>query len=162
MALEVMNPSGNAGETINMGSVPIRNIPWSRKWHFTPIFLPGKFHAPRSLAGYSPRRHRESRHNWATEHYLTLKQLNKWKYLWVFITEYQASLLLGAGGKESACQSRRHKRCGFDPRVGKILWRRKWHFTPIFLPGEFHGQKNLVAYSPWGLKESDKLRLNTV
>ena len=66
-----------------------------------------------------------------------------------------------ASGKESACQSRRHKRCGFDPRVGKIPWRRKWHLTSIFLPGEFHRQKNLVAYSPWGCKESAKLRLST-
>ena len=27
--------------------------------------------------------------------------------------------------------------------------------TPVFLPGEFHGQKSLVSYSPWGRKESD-------
>ena len=27
--------------------------------------------------------------------------------------------------------------------------------TPIFLPGEFHGQRSLVGYSPWGHKESD-------
>ena len=27
--------------------------------------------------------------------------------------------------------------------------------TPVFLPGDFHGQRNLVGYSPWGLKESD-------
>ena len=66
-----------------------------------------------------------------------------------------------ASGKESAFQSRRHKRCGFDPRVGKIPRRRKWHLTPIFLPVDFHGQKNLVAYSPWGCKESAKLRLST-
>ena len=26
---------------------------------------------------------------------------------------------------------------------------------PVFLPGELHGQKSLVGYSPWGLKESD-------
>ena len=29
-------------------------IPWSRKWHLTQVFLPGKFHGQRSLAGYSP------------------------------------------------------------------------------------------------------------
>ena len=34
-----------------------------------------------------------------------------------------------------------------DPWVGKIPWRRKWHPTPIFLPGEFHEQKRLVGYS---------------
>ena len=43
----------------------------------------------------------------------------------------------------------------FDPWVGKILWRRKWQPTPVFLPGEFHGQRSLVGYSPWGRKESD-------
>ena len=35
-------------------------------------------------------------------------------------------------------------------------WRRKWLPTPVFLPGEFHGQKSLVGYSPWGHKESDR------
>ena len=33
-------------------------------------------------------------------------------------------------------------------------WRRKWQPTPIFLPGEFHGQRSLVDYSPWDWKES--------
>ena len=49
-----------------------------------------------------------------------------------------------------------------DPWVGKIPWRRKWQPTPIFLPGEFHGQKSLSGYCPWSLKESDTAeRLNT-
>ena len=39
----------------------------------------------------------------------------------------------------------------FNPRVGKILWRREWLPTPVFLPGESHGQR-----TPWGLKESDR------
>ena len=42
-----------------------------------------------------------------------------------------------------------------DPWVGKIPWRRKWQPTPVFLPGEFHGQRILAGYSPWGYKESD-------
>ena len=37
----------------------------------------------------------------------------------------------------------------------EIPWRRKWLPTPIFLPGESHGQRNLVGYSPWGHKELD-------
>ena len=48
--------------------------------------------------------------------------------------------------------------CGrtvFDLWFGKIPWRRKWQPTPVFLPGEFHGQRGLVGYSPWGHKESD-------
>ena len=44
---------------------------------------------------------------------------------------------------------------GFDPWVGKIPWRREWQPTPVFLPGESHGQRSLVGYSPWGRKESD-------
>ena len=33
--------------------------------------------------------------------------------------------------------------------------RREWKPTPVFLPGESHGQKTLVGYSPWSHKESD-------
>ena len=61
----------------------------------------------------------------------------------------------GLNGKEITCQWRRHIRCQFDPWLGKILRSRKWKLTPVFLSGEFHGQKSLVGYSPWGLKESD-------
>ena len=43
----------------------------------------------------------------------------------------------------------------FDPWVGKIPWRRKWQPTPVFLPGESHGQRSLEVYSSWGRKESD-------
>ena len=38
----------------------LRKIPWSRKWQTTAVFLPGKSHEQRSLAGYSPWGHRES------------------------------------------------------------------------------------------------------
>ena len=46
-------------------------------------------------------------------------------------------------------------RHGFNPWIGKIPWRRAWKPTPVFLPGESHGQKSLVGYSPWSHKESD-------
>ena len=42
----------------------------------------------------------------------------------------------GASGKELTCQCRRWKRCGFDPWVRKISWRRVWKPTPVFLPRE--------------------------
>jgi len=42
-----------------------------------------------------------------------------------------------------------------DRVLGKIPWRRAWQPTPVFLPGESHGQKILVDYSPWDFKESD-------
>ena len=56
------------------------------------------------------------------------------------------------GGKEPACQCRRHKRCRFDPCVGKIPWSRKWQPTLVFLPWISHGQRNPEGYSPWGRK----------
>ena len=34
-------------------------------------------------------------------------------------------------------------------------WRRKWQSTPVLLPGKSRGQRSLVGYSPWSLKESD-------
>ena len=37
----------------------------------------------------------------------------------------------------------------------QTVWRRKWQPTPIFLPGESHGQRSLAGYSPWGCKELD-------
>ena len=57
-------------------------------------------------------------------------------------------------GKESACQCRTCKRCGFDPWVVKIPWRRKLQPPPVFFPGKFHGQRSLVGYSSPGHKES--------
>ena len=39
--------------------------------------------------------------------------------------------------------------------VEKIPWRREWQPTPVFLPGDPHGQRSLGGYSPWGHKESD-------
>ena len=44
------------------------------------------------------------------------------------------------------------RRPGFDSWVGKIPWRRKWQPIPVFLPGEFHGQRSPAGYSPGGHK----------
>ena len=49
-------------------------------------------------------------------------------------------------GKKIQLQSRRPR---FDLWVGKIPWRREWLPTSVFLPGEFHGHRSLVGYSPW-------------
>ena len=45
----------------------VGKIPWSRKWQLTPVFLPGKSHGQRSLAGYNPGGSKRVRHNWATK-----------------------------------------------------------------------------------------------
>ena len=58
-------------------------------------------------------------------------------------------------GGEPACHCWRCKRCRFTPWVGKILWRRAWQPTPVFLPGEFYGQRSLVSYGSWGRKKLD-------
>jgi len=43
-----------------------------------------------------------------------------------------------------------------DKRVQSLYqknsWRRKWQPTPLFLPGETHGQRSVVNYCPWGCK----------
>ena len=52
----------------------------------------------------------------------------------------------GASGNPTA--NAWEKRCEFYPWLGKILWRRAWQTTPVFSPGESHGQKNLAGYSP--------------
>ena len=44
---------------------------------------------------------------------------------------------------------------GFNPWVRKIPWSRKWQPTPVFLPGESHGQRSLVGYNPWDCKKLD-------
>ena len=75
----------------------------------------------------------------------------------VIIIEDERQGWRGSGGKETTCQCRRHQRPGFSPLVGKIQWRRKWQPTPVFLPGESHGQRGLAGYSPWSHKELDTM-----
>ena len=107
----------------------VRKIPWRREWQPIPVFLPGEFHGQRILAGYSP---------WGCKELDVSQQINNNS-----VTERLpvVKTLLGQPG--------------FDPWVGKFLWRREWQSTPVFLPGEFHGQRSLVGYSSWGHKEAD-------
>ena len=55
-------------------------------------------------------------------------------FLWAQL--FILCFLVGARGKESACQCRTCKRHRFDPWMGKTLWSRKWRYTPVFLPGK--------------------------
>ena len=55
----------------------------------------------------------------------------------------------GSDGQQSACKVK-------NPWVRKTPWRKKWQPTPVFLPGEFQGQRSLASYSPRGHKELDK------
>ena len=56
----------------------------------------------------------------------------------------------GSDGRESAVQKTQ-----VQSLVRKMPWRRAWQPTPVFLPAEFHEQKNVTSYSPWGGKELD-------
>ena len=47
-----------------------------------------------------------------------------------------------------------HRRCGLDPCVGEIPWRRKWQPPLVFLSGESHGQGSLAGYRPCNRRES--------
>ena len=71
----------------------------------------------------------------------------------------------GASGKEPACQcgdlrdagskkKKKKKRCGFNPWVRKIHWRRKWQLTPLFLPGKIPGTEE-----PSGLQSTGSQRV---
>ena len=58
----------------------------------------------------------------------------------------------GSEVKASACNV---GDLGSIPGSGRFPWRRIWQPTPVFLPGESHGWRSLVGYSPGGRKESD-------
>ena len=68
-------------------------------------------------------------------------------------------ILLFSGGSNGLKKKKKNhlqcRRTGSDLWLRKIPWRRDWLPTPVFLPGEFHGQKSLVGYNPWGHKELD-------
>ena len=110
---------------------------WRKKWKPTPVFLPGRIPGTGKPGGLlSMRSHRIG---------------NDWSDL--AAAAAGASYFLGGfpgdtNGKQSGCQFRRHKRCGFDSWVRKIPWKREWPPTPVFLPKEFHGQRSLVGYNP--------------
>ena len=66
--------------------------------------------------------------------------------LWVYKYEELSRWL---SGRESDCQCMNHRRHEFDPWLRKIPWRRKWHPSPVVLPGKAHGQRSLAGCSPW-------------
>ena len=101
---------------------------------------------------------------------LTREEKSEWRWLqrtkpWAVVRRNETDLLKatgfpgGARGKEPVCRCRRPERLRFSPWVGKIPWRRKWQPTPVFLPGESHGQRSLAGYTVHGVAKS-QTRLN--
>ena len=84
---------------------------------------------------------------------------------WPFKNDINGTLALIKGFPGDSDGKKIHLRCrrpGFDPWIGKILWRREWQPSPVFLPGKPPGQRSLVGCSPRGRKDSDKTeRLRT-
>ena len=97
---------------------------WRRKWQPTPVFLPGESQGQGSLVGCCLWGRTESD---TTE-----------------VTWQQQQLIKNL----PAMQETR----GLIPGLGRSPQRRKWLPTPIFLPGESHGQRSLTAYGSWDHK----------
>ena len=93
---------------------------------------------------------------WATVHRVAKSwtQLSDFTFTF-FFNGLAAAATMARRVKKICLPCRRHRRCGFNPWVGKILWRKKWQPTPVSLPGKSHGHRKLVGYSPLGCKESD-------
>ena len=135
VVLVVKNPSASAGDTREAGSIPgSGRSPGEgngNPFHYSCLENP-----------------MDRRAWWAAVHGVAKSQT------WLSDRTTRASLGFpgGTSGKEPICQCRRLKRRGFDPWVGKIPWRRAWQATPVFLPGESHGQRSLAGYSPGACK----------
>ena len=108
---------------------------WRRKWQPTPVFLTGESQGWGSLVACRLWGRTESDMTEAT-----WQQQQQWEFPWWLRWQ-------------NICLQCRRPR--FDPWVRKIPGRRKWQPTPVLLPGKSHGLRSLVAYSPWGRKESD-------
>ena len=96
-----------------------------------------------------------------TKYFMLLEMYIFFNFLLIFSFEYKilASLLSNTYGASLVTQTVRIclqcRRLRFDTWIRKILWRRKWLPTPVFLPRKFYGQRSLAGYSLWGRKESD-------
>ena len=94
---------------------------------------------------------REGGKHWTTEHLL---KWTVWKQKGCFILNFFQAFYFVLGyslpGSSNGKESWQGRRPRFDPWVRKIPWRREWLPTPVFLPGECHGQRSLVG-SWWSM-----------
>ena len=73
-------------------------------------------------------------HDWVTSHHILSHSCSR---------AFQVALVV-----KNLPADAKNMRCRFFPWVGKILWKRAWQPTPIFLLGESHWQESLVGYGP--------------
>ena len=100
---------------------------WSLVGQPTPVFLPGKSHGQRSLAGYGPWCHNRVSRTRLSDSTATSASP---------VAQMVKNLLANTGDQ------------GSIPGLGRFPWRRAWQPTLVFLPGEFHGQRIMACYSP--------------
>ena len=117
--------------------LPLLRVGWLDSWDAWDI---GKLEA------------RDSSTIWSRDSYIILIQFIHGYFFFTFII--LKVLPRWCNGKECTCQCRRRRTHRFDPRVGKIPWRRKWQLTPVCLPEKLHGQRSLGAIVR-GVTESD-------
>ena len=157
-----------------------------RQWHPTLVLLPGKSHGQRSLVGASPWGREESDMTewlhfdfslscigagngnpfqcsclenprdggaWWAAIYGVAQSQTRLKQLSSSSMKYRASLV---------AQTIKNLPAVLDTQVWSLSQEdplEKWQPTPVFLPEEFHGQRNLMGYSPSGHKESNTEQL---
>ena len=96
----------------------------------------------------------------------TVKYLPAMWEIWVWSLHWEGPLEKGMPPHSSILAWRiplclQCGRSGFDPCIGKVPWRRECHPTPVFLPGESHGQMSLADYSPWDHRVRQDWATNT-
>ena len=138
--------------------------------------LPGKCHRQGSLLGYSPWDHKESHmseqlhfslyhhHNQGNKHTHHLQKfscVSPWCLMYVHIRippNKQARCMLST----LVIFLVRHTVCYMIPvKLNWRTWRRKWQPTPLFFPGESHGQRSLPGYTLWGRRSWTRLSNQT-
>ena len=87
---------------------------------------------------------------WATVHGVAKSRTRLSDFTFTFTVALRASPM--TQWVKNCLQCRTHRRPELDPWVGEVPWRRRWQLAPVFLPGESHGQRSPVGYSPKGHK----------
>ena len=85
---------------------------------------------------------------------LYLTQISTNTILEIFLFDTSLSTThISLGGSDDKASAYNEGDPSSIPGSGRFPWRRKWQSTPVFLPRKSHGQRSLVAYSPWGCEE---------
>ena len=130
-----------------------RADPWRGKWQPAPVFLVGKYSGQGSLVGNISQGHKRVRHNLATKDQITLSICPTLSSPGVSTSSFSTSPFL---------PYRYFFFClsflfwTWKLLTLRVMWRKEWQSTAVFLPGKFHGQRSLAGYSPWGHQKSDR------